>query len=132
MAGINTVVSATPSLYAVLGVAPTVSQAELTRQFKRLSLQLHPDRAAYRTGEDEAEVQRQYQSIVEAYEVLSNPDHRRSYDTKCGVNFSARVAALRQTLAQNEVMPVVNCPTEPTSAETVQVTEDEDDEEYTP
>nr|CCC95437.1 unnamed protein product [Trypanosoma congolense IL3000] len=124
---------AVPSLYALLGVPPTVSQADLARRFKQLSLQFHPDRAAYRSGDDELAVQQMYQKIVEAYEVLSNPEHRIAYDTKCGVNFSSRVAALRQALAQNETTPAPHCPGGFGAVKSPQATDEEDDdEEYTP
>ncbi|KAG8347996.1 DnaJ domain [Trypanosoma vivax] len=96
---------ATPTLYAVLGVSPNVSQSELSRQYKRLALQLHPDRAAYRSGTDEPAVRAKYQSVVEAYEVLSDPERRASYDFRCGVNFSLRVAALRAALAKDAAAP---------------------------
>ncbi|RNF13605.1 putative chaperone [Trypanosoma conorhini] len=95
-----------PALYAVLGVPVNASQAELSRQFKRLSLQLHPDRAAYRKDGDastEAQVQQRYRRITEAYEVLSDPERRAAYDTRHSVNFSSRVTALREALERNEV-----------------------------
>ncbi|RNE97785.1 putative chaperone [Trypanosoma rangeli] len=97
-----------PPLYAVLGVPVNVSQAELSRHFKRLSLQLHPDRASYRTDSDvstEAQLQR-YQRITEAYEILSDPERRAAYDTRHSVNFSLRVTALREALERCEASSV--------------------------
>ncbi|KEG13116.1 putative chaperone [Trypanosoma grayi] len=98
--------SSPPSLYAVLGVSPNISHADLVRHFKKLSLELHPDRAAYRGGSNaasEAAVQQRYQRVTEAYEVLSDPERRAAYDTRHSVNFSSRVAALREAVQRSEV-----------------------------
>ncbi|PBJ72204.1 hypothetical protein BCY84_15782 [Trypanosoma cruzi cruzi] len=103
--------SSPPPLYSVLGVPVNVSQAELARQFKRLSLKLHPDRVAYRKDTEttnEVQVQQRYQRITEAYMILSDPERRAAYDTRHSVNFSSRVTALREALERNEasVAPV--------------------------
>ena len=62
--------------YEVLGVSRDCSPEELKRTFRKLAMELHPDR---NPGNAEAEVQ--FKVAAEAYQVLSDPDRRRSYDT---------------------------------------------------
>lgn len=90
-----------PPHYACLDVHPSISDHELTRQYKRLSLQLHPDRAAYRGNPaNEANVRERFQAITAAYNVLSDPEKRAAYDTQHGVNFRNRVEHLQGRLEQ--------------------------------
>ncbi|ORC89798.1 putative chaperone [Trypanosoma theileri] len=93
-----------PSLYAELGLPATATHAELTRRFKHLSLELHPDRAAYRTNTtaSEAEVRQRYQRITAAYNILADPQRRAAYDTANGANFAARVDALRAAVMRTD------------------------------
>ena len=60
--------------YDVLGLGRSASEEEIKRAFRRLALQYHPDR----NKEDGAEGR--FKEINEAYEVLSDPDKRASYD----------------------------------------------------
>lgn len=59
--------------YAVLGVAPDISRAELRRVWRRLALLWHPDRAG-----EAATVK--FQKLAAAYGVLSSPAARAEYD----------------------------------------------------
>ncbi|GET90049.1 hypothetical protein, conserved [Leishmania tarentolae] len=94
-----------PPHYECLGVDPCISSADLARQYKKLSLQLHPDRAAYRgDAANEAHVQERYQRITEAYAVLSDPEKRRAYDTKHGVNFQSRVVRLQAAIGEHNTL----------------------------
>jgi molecular chaperone DnaJ len=66
----------TRDYYVVLGVARNAGQEEIKRAFRKLAMQHHPDR---NPGNDEAV--RQFKEINEAYNVLSDADKRRQYDT---------------------------------------------------
>jgi molecular chaperone DnaJ len=61
--------------YELLGVARGASDAEIKRAFRRLAQQWHPDVNA------SPEAQQRFKEINEAYQVLSDPERRRAYDT---------------------------------------------------
>jgi len=60
--------------YETLGVSRDASQDEIKRAFRRLAMQYHPDR----NSEPGAEAR--FKEINEAYEVLSDPEKRSTYD----------------------------------------------------
>lgn len=59
--------------YVVLGVPSSATSRHIRKAFHQLSKRYHPDRAG-------SEGTRQFQDIVEAYEVLSDPEKRRTYN----------------------------------------------------
>jgi molecular chaperone DnaJ len=60
--------------YTLLGVARDASHAEIKRSFRQLARELHPDVSEA----PDAEVR--FRAVAEAYEVLSDPDRRATYD----------------------------------------------------
>lgn len=63
----------TRNFYVVLGVPSTETSAGIRRAFRELALRYHPDRAG-------AQGTHFFREIVEAYQVLSDPERRASYD----------------------------------------------------
>ncbi|GFG72841.1 J domain-containing protein [Mycobacterium botniense] len=63
--------------YAVLGVAPTATQAEITRAYRRQLRAHHPDSrpSASNSGADE-----RLRQILAAYALLRDPRRRAEYD----------------------------------------------------
>lgn len=58
--------------YKVLGVAETATDKEITRAYRKLAKELHPDT---NPGKEE-----QFKSVSAAYDVLSDPAKRKEYD----------------------------------------------------
>jgi molecular chaperone DnaJ len=61
--------------YEVLGVDRGSSDAEIKRAFRRLARDLHPD-----VNRHDPEAEEKFKQAAEAYEVLSDPARRRTYD----------------------------------------------------
>ena len=60
--------------YELLGVTRTASDADLKRAFRALARELHPDVSA------EPDAERRFRDVAEAFEVLSDPERRATYD----------------------------------------------------
>lgn len=60
--------------YDILGVQRGASGAQIKRAFRALARELHPDVSS------EPEAERRFREVAEAYEVLSDPDRRATYD----------------------------------------------------
>lgn len=66
--------------YKLLAVNRDASPEEIKRAYKRQSLQMHPDKLAQRGLSVTAELQAKFTKMKEAYEVLSDPHKRDTYD----------------------------------------------------
>ncbi len=62
--------------YEVLGLPREASETEIKKAYRRLARDHHPDANPGDTGAEE-----RFKELTEAYEVLSNPQARRAYDT---------------------------------------------------
>jgi molecular chaperone DnaJ len=71
--------------YETLGVGREASEEEIKRAYRRLAFQYHPDRNKDSQAED------RFKEINEAYEILSDPQRRATYDRfgHAGINGSA-------------------------------------------
>jgi molecular chaperone DnaJ len=61
--------------YQVLGVERTASEAEVKKAFRRLARELHPD-----VNDHDPDAEEKFKAAAEAYEILSDPERRRTYD----------------------------------------------------
>jgi molecular chaperone DnaJ len=68
-------VSATRDYYEVLGVSRDADDAAIKKAFRRLARELHPD-----VNTDDPGAEAKFKQAAEAYEVLSDPDRRATYD----------------------------------------------------
>jgi molecular chaperone DnaJ len=62
--------------YETLGVSRTAEDAEIKKAFRRLARELHPDVNAH-----DPDAEEKFKEAAAAYEVLSDPERRRLYDT---------------------------------------------------
>ncbi len=60
--------------YELLGVPRDASHADIKRAFRQLARELHPDVS------EAPDAERRFRAVAEAYEVLSDPERRRTYD----------------------------------------------------
>ncbi|RMH24356.1 MAG: J domain-containing protein [Planctomycetota bacterium] len=66
-----------PDYYSALGVSESASPDEIKRAFRALAKQYHPD--SY-VGDDPSGAEQRFKRASEAYEVLSDPERRKTYD----------------------------------------------------
>jgi curved DNA-binding protein CbpA len=62
--------------YEILGVAPSASETEIKRAFRRLAVQYHPDKNS------SSEAKPRFQEINEAYGILGDREKRAGYDAR--------------------------------------------------
>src|SRR5438270_5805597 len=67
--------SATRDYYDVLGVPRNADEATIKRAFRRLARELHPD-----VNRNDPATEEKFKEAAEAYEVLSDPERRATYD----------------------------------------------------
>jgi len=70
-----------PNYYEIFNIKSNATQDQIKKMFKRLSLAYHPD-----TKEDTGvDGDQKFRMIIEAYEILKDPDKRKKYDEEIGV-----------------------------------------------
>ena len=62
--------------YTILGLRRDASQSEIVKSYRYLALKYHPDR-----NKNSEEAKQKFMQIVEAYEVLSDEQARKKYDS---------------------------------------------------
>jgi molecular chaperone DnaJ len=67
--------SATRDYYDVLGVSRDADDATIKKAFRRLARELHPD-----VNNQDPQAEEKFKEAAEAYEVLSDPERRATYD----------------------------------------------------
>src|SRR5579871_1182244 len=67
--------TATRDYYEILGVPRDADDASIKKAFRRLARELHPD-----VNSHDPQAEEKFKEAAEAYEVLSDPERRATYD----------------------------------------------------
>ncbi len=70
--------------YAILGISPGATLADIKRAYRRLAKQYHPD---VNSNSDAAE---RFRELTEAYDTLTDPEKRRRYDRLRGTSTGSK------------------------------------------
>eukprot|EP00993_Chasmostoma_nieuportense_P002674 NODE_3449_length_965_cov_30.884248_g3300_i0.p1 GENE.NODE_3449_length_965_cov_30.884248_g3300_i0~~NODE_3449_length_965_cov_30.884248_g3300_i0.p1 ORF type:complete len:315 (-),score=63.87 NODE_3449_length_965_cov_30.884248_g3300_i0:19-903(-) len=73
------------SFYDDLGLSKTATVEDIKKAYRKLALKWHPDR-----NPNNAEAEKQFKKVSEAYAVLSDPSKRAEYDAQSSNPFSAQ------------------------------------------
>src|SRR4051794_15396970 len=71
---------ATKDPYRALGVDKKASDDEIKKAYRKLARQYHPDR-----NPDDPKAEERFKEVQAAYDVLSDPDKRKQYDSGGGI-----------------------------------------------
>ena len=71
--------------YEILKVSKNATYEEIKEAYRKLVLKYHPDKVP---PEKKKEAEEKFKEISEAYEVLSDPEKRKLYDTYGTADFS--------------------------------------------
>lgn len=61
--------------YEILGISQTADEVEIKRAYRKIAIELHPDR-----NPDDPRAEERFKQASQAYSVLSDPEKRRRYD----------------------------------------------------
>ena len=70
--------------YVLLGISREASEAEVKKAYRKLAMELHPDR------NPSPQAEARFKEITEAYEVLRDPQKRAAYDRAAEEGFVIR------------------------------------------
>ena len=67
-------------LYERLGIGKTANDKEIKKSFRKLALKWHPDKWSSKSETDKKVATDKFKDLSEAYEILSDPEKRKTYD----------------------------------------------------
>lgn len=101
--------------YDLLGLEQSATESDINKAFRKLSLQLHPDKQSGKTERERLSIAKRFHDINQAKEFLLDPSKRNPYDVQRGSrqrrqqqdkqresNLSERRRKMKQDLAERE------------------------------
>lgn len=79
---LSSVIASSVNYYQTLGISKTASPDEIKKKYRQLAKQYHPDK----NPTDTEAAEKKFIEISQAYETLSDPEKRRSYDEELTFN----------------------------------------------
>ena len=67
--------------YGALGIAKGCSDADLKKAYRTLAMKYHPDKNRNKSEAEQADAEKKFKEITEAYGVLSDPKKKELYDS---------------------------------------------------
>lgn len=67
--------------YDILGVSKDADESKIKSAYRKLCLKYHPDKLAKKSEKEKQEGEAKFKEINEAYQILSDPDKKKQYDT---------------------------------------------------
>ena len=98
----------TQTAYDVLNVKSHAPQDQIKQAYKQLAIEWHPDRHAQKADQKNAVTR--FQEISEAYQLLSDPEQRKQYDSDLAAASDEveRAKAANRFRAQSWNTPIIN------------------------
>lgn len=87
--------------YDILGLKRNATDSEIRKAYKRGAVAYHPDKQQGKTEKEKKEAEEKFKDINEAYQILSDPEKKRMYDTYGTVDGNGGMSA---ESAMNEFM----------------------------
>src|SRR6266852_1550882 len=75
--------------YDVLGIPVLATSDDIKVAFRKLAHRWHPDKNMGRKKEEQAHAEEKYREVREAFEVLSNPAKRATYDAQFNIGYAS-------------------------------------------
>ena len=66
--------------FSILGIATSATEREIRRQYRRLSLEFHPDKVSSDSNKTKEEIESHYIEITKAYKSLTDEATRKNYE----------------------------------------------------
>lgn len=67
--------------YAIMGLTKPSTDAEIKKAYKKFAIQYHPDKNRHKSEAEQADAEKKFRDLNEAYEVLSDQKKKKMYDS---------------------------------------------------